>query len=102
MPYIDDAGTLSQQITSLELEIATVDAGDAGSSTPVLFINVVFTDGTRLYEPFTTQLDRSLSTSYLLRARQRRFRSRSQRTSSGLLARSPSCSFASLATTDGL
>lgn len=56
MAYIDDAGILSEQITSLELEITTVDAGDAQSSTVEFFVNVVFTDGTRLYEPFNPKI----------------------------------------------
>ncbi len=50
MAYIDDAQVLLEPISSLELEITTVDAGNAKSGN-ALFVNVVFTDGTRLYEP---------------------------------------------------
>jgi alkaline phosphatase D len=50
MDYIDDLAILSEELISLELEITTVDAGDAGSGDS-LFVNVVFADGTRLYEP---------------------------------------------------
>lgn len=50
MPYINDPAILSQELFSLELEVSTVDAGDAASSDP-FYVNVVFSDGTRLYEP---------------------------------------------------
>lgn len=65
MPYIDDAATLSEEITSLDLEVATVDAGNAESSTPRLFVNVVFTDGTRLYEPFNHRIQATFPTALL-------------------------------------
>src|SRR5262249_60635098 len=51
MAYINDLATLSEEIISLVLEVSTVDAGDARSN-DLLYVNVVFTDGTRLYEPF--------------------------------------------------
>jgi alkaline phosphatase D len=51
MAYIDDAETLRERIASLDLEVTTVNAGEA-ESFGQLFVNVVFTDGTRLYEPF--------------------------------------------------
>jgi hypothetical protein len=51
MAFINDPEELSQELTSLELEISTVDAGDAESN-DLLYVNVVFADGTRLYEPF--------------------------------------------------
>jgi alkaline phosphatase D len=50
MPYIDDPAILSEELVSLELEVSTVDAGDAASSDP-FYVNVGFADGTRLYEP---------------------------------------------------
>ena len=50
MSFIDDAVTLDQRLTSLELVVTTVDAGFANSGDE-LFVNVVFADGTRLYEP---------------------------------------------------
>ncbi len=56
MAYIDDAAILSEQIISLDLEVTTVNAGAAQSSAAELFVNVVFTDGTRLYEPFNHKI----------------------------------------------
>ncbi len=53
--YIDDPVILNETLATLELEITTVDAGDA-SSVNTLFVNVVFTDGTRLYEPLNRQI----------------------------------------------
>ncbi len=53
--FIDDQETLSAPLESLELEISTVNAGDAGSN-DLLYVNVVFADGTRLYEPFNRLL----------------------------------------------
>lgn len=50
MPFVTDALTLDLPITSLELVVTTIDAGDADSGDD-LFVNVVFSDGTRLYEP---------------------------------------------------
>jgi hypothetical protein len=55
MPYIDDPGTLSEPLTSLDLEVTTVNAAEAESFSR-LFVNVVFTDGTRLYEPFNHEV----------------------------------------------
>lgn len=51
MDFIDDSPTLDEAISSLVLELSTVDAGDAKSN-DLLYANVVFADGTRLYEPF--------------------------------------------------
>jgi phosphodiesterase/alkaline phosphatase D-like protein len=50
MPYIDDAAILGEELVSLKLKLSTVDAGDAASNDR-LYVNVVFADGTRLYEP---------------------------------------------------
>jgi hypothetical protein len=50
MQFIDNPVTLSKTLNSLELEVHTVDAND-GASPDILFVNIVFSDGTRLYEP---------------------------------------------------
>lgn len=50
MDYIDNSNTLSELINTLQLKISTIDAGDAASD-DILGVNVVFSDGTRLYEP---------------------------------------------------
>jgi hypothetical protein len=55
MNYIDDAAILDEQITSLELELTTVDANDAASN-DFHYVNIVFSDGTRLYEPLNLGL----------------------------------------------
>lgn len=52
MTYIDDIDILNEPIETLELKITTVDADHAESKSKSLFVNVVFSDGTRLYEPF--------------------------------------------------
>jgi len=56
MDYIDDSATLDEPIDTLELELSTVDANDAQSGTRNLFVNVVFVDDTRLYEPFNHEI----------------------------------------------
>jgi phosphodiesterase/alkaline phosphatase D-like protein len=48
--FLDDPVVLDEPLTSLELELTTVDAGDAASF-DFLWVNVLFADGTRLYEP---------------------------------------------------
>lgn len=55
MDYIDDATILDDEITSLELEVSTVKAGDAGSD-DFIYVNIIFSDGTRLYEPVNRKL----------------------------------------------
>jgi phosphodiesterase/alkaline phosphatase D-like protein len=50
MSYINDPTLISEELNTLELEVSTVDAND-GESFDSLYVNVVFTDGTRLYEP---------------------------------------------------
>jgi len=50
LDFLDDSDVLDEPLTSLEIELTTVDAGDAGSA-DWLWVNVVFTDRTRLYEP---------------------------------------------------
>jgi len=59
MAYIDNPAILSEELISLELEITTVDAGYAGSGDS-LFVNVVFADGTRLYEPMNRLIERPI------------------------------------------
>ena len=51
MNYVDDLPTLNQKIQSLQLAVSTVDAGDAESD-DILYANIVFSDGTRLYDPY--------------------------------------------------
>ena len=51
MDFIDDNPTLDEVISSLVLDLSTVVAGDAESK-DLLYANVVFADGTRLYDPF--------------------------------------------------
>jgi len=53
--YIDDPAILSEKIRLLELEISTVDAND-GDSSSLHYVNVVFADGTRIFEPFNLGL----------------------------------------------
>ena len=48
--YITDPTILAERLMSLKLEITTVDAHD-GDSDNTVYVNVVFDDGTRLYEP---------------------------------------------------
>jgi hypothetical protein len=48
--YIDDPAILSEEVSSLELELLTIKVS-FGESDDDVFVNVVFTDGTRLYEP---------------------------------------------------
>ena len=55
MDYIDDTVILNEDLISLELEISTVDANNA-SSGDNHYVNIVFSDGTRLYEPFNLKL----------------------------------------------
>ena len=55
MDYIDDAMILNEDLISLVLEISTVDANNA-SSGDNHYVNIVFSDGTRLYEPFNMKL----------------------------------------------
>ncbi len=58
MPYLLDVnpGASSEPLHSLNLKIKTVDAGEAESNTLSFFVNVVFNDGTRLYEPLNHQI----------------------------------------------
>jgi hypothetical protein len=56
MSYIDSQVELSQQFTSLRLELSTVKANDADSDDN-LYVNVVFADGTRLYEPYNYKIE---------------------------------------------
>ncbi len=51
MDYVDDTAILNEELISLELEISTVDANNANSGDNH-YMNIVFSDGTRLYEPF--------------------------------------------------
>ncbi len=51
LDFIDDPAILDEPISELALEVSTIDAGD-GESKDQLYANVVFADGTRLYEPF--------------------------------------------------
>ena len=55
MEYIDNAAILNENLISLELEISTVDAHNA-SSGDLHYVNIIFSDGTRLYEPFNLKL----------------------------------------------
>ncbi|WP_458744599.1 alkaline phosphatase D family protein [Candidatus Nitrosocosmicus sp. T] len=55
MEYIDNPEILNEDLSSLELEISTVDAHSA-SSGDLHYVNIVFSDGTRLYEPFNLKL----------------------------------------------
>ena len=55
MDYIDNVAILNEDLISLELEISTVDAHNA-SSGDLHYVNIVFSDGTRLYEPFNLKL----------------------------------------------
>jgi alkaline phosphatase D len=55
MEYIDDPEILNEDLSSLELEISTVDAHYACSG-DLHYVNIVFSDGTRLYEPFNLKL----------------------------------------------
>ena len=55
MDYIDNLTILDEDLTSLELEISTVNAHNAGSG-DLHYVNIVFSDGTRLYEPFNLKL----------------------------------------------
>ena len=55
MEYIDNPEILNEDLISLELEISTVDAHYA-SSGDLHYVNIVFSDGTRLYEPFNLKL----------------------------------------------
>ncbi|HKU83305.1 MAG TPA: alkaline phosphatase D family protein [Candidatus Nitrosocosmicus sp.] len=55
MEYIDDTVILNEDLISLVLEISTVDANNA-SSGDNHYVNIVFSDGTRLYEPFNMKL----------------------------------------------
>lgn len=53
--YIDDTAILNENLISLELEISTVGANNANSG-DLHYVNIVFSDGTRLYEPFYLKL----------------------------------------------
>ena len=55
MEYIGNPEILNEDLISLELEISTVDAHYA-SSGDLHYVNIVFSDGTRLYEPFNLKL----------------------------------------------
>ena len=55
MEYIDNPEILKEDLSSLELEISTVDAHYAGSG-DLHYVNIVFSNGTRLYEPFNLKL----------------------------------------------
>ena len=55
MEYIDNPEILKEDLRSLELEISTVDAHYAGSG-DLHYVNIVFSNGTRLYEPFNLKL----------------------------------------------
>ena len=55
MDHIDDIAILNEDLISLVLEISTVDANNA-SSGDNHYVNIVFSDGTRLYEPFNMKL----------------------------------------------
>lgn len=55
MEFIDSIAILNEDLISLELEISTVDAHNAISG-DLHYVNVVFSDGTRLYEPFNLKL----------------------------------------------
>ena len=55
MDHIDDVAILNEDLISLVLEISTVDANNA-SSGDNHYVNIVFSDGTRLYEPFNMKL----------------------------------------------
>ena len=55
MDYIDNVAILDEDLISLELEISTVNAHNAGSG-DLHYVNIVFSDGTRLYEPFNLKL----------------------------------------------
>ena len=48
MDYIDNVAILDEDLISLELEISTVNAHNAGSG-DLHYVNIVFSDGTRLY-----------------------------------------------------
>src|SRR5215213_9491795 len=50
MEYIDNPAILSQELSSLELELFTIKVS-FGESDDDVFVNVVFADDTRLYEP---------------------------------------------------
>jgi alkaline phosphatase D len=50
MQFIDDHAILSKKIESLELELSTIKANDAASLS-WHYVNIVFSDGSRLYEP---------------------------------------------------
>ena len=50
MQYIEDPAILSKKLESLELELSTIKAHDADSLDRP-YVNIVFSDGTRLYEP---------------------------------------------------
>ena len=55
MDYIDDIAILNEDLKSLELEISTVDAPNANSG-DLHYVNILFSDSTRLYEPFNLKL----------------------------------------------
>ena len=55
MDYIDSVAILNEELIALELEISTIDAHNA-SSGDLHYVNIVFSDGTRLYEPFNLNL----------------------------------------------
>ncbi|WP_148685350.1 alkaline phosphatase D family protein [Candidatus Nitrosocosmicus hydrocola] len=55
MDYVDDIAILNEDLISLELEISTVDAHNADSS-DLHYVNILFSDSTRLYEPFNLKL----------------------------------------------
>jgi alkaline phosphatase D len=62
MDYIDDTAVLNEDLISLELEISTVDANNA-SSGDNHYVNIVFLDGTRLFEPFNKKLYKEIGLS---------------------------------------
>jgi alkaline phosphatase D len=55
MDYIDSVAILNEKLIALELEISTIDAYNA-SLGDLHYVNIVFSDGTRLYESFNLKL----------------------------------------------
>ena len=55
MDYVDDITILNEDLKSLELEISTGDANNANSG-DLHYVNILFSDNTRLYEPFNLKL----------------------------------------------
>lgn len=55
MPFLEDSDELDQLITSLSVEIFTVDAPEAGTDDKV-YCNVLFTDGSLLVNPLNHRI----------------------------------------------